>query len=321
MKKENSRNIRVGLFVIVGTVFIISALYFIGDKKNLFSSKFTVYADFQNVSGLMPGNNVRFGGINVGTVESIEIINDTSIRVTMFIKEKTHPFIKKNSIAQIGTDGLMGNRLVNITSSKIPGPLIEDGDVLFTKQLFETDEMVRILGRTNQDVSIIAKNLKEITNKLNNENGIWNILNDPELAQNFKQALVNIKFTSERTAIITGDLSSIIDGVQSGKGTLGALITDTTMSTMIRQSIVKIKFASDTMAYITGDLRSVSKKIRNGDGAVGTLLMDTTFVHNLNESMENIRKGSQSFNENMEALKKSLLLRKYFKKQEEKNKE
>lgn len=314
-QKEKSKNIRVGIFVLIGTIFIISALYFIGEKQNLFSSKFRISANFTNVNGLMIGNNVRFGGINIGTVESVDIINDTTVYVVMAIKNKLKPIIKKNSLVSIGTDGLMGNKLINIISVSGPSPSVSEGDVLQVKVGFETEEMIRTISNTNDDVAIIAKNLKEITNRLNDDNNLWSILLDPMMAGNIKEAVVNIKLTSERSAIITGDLSRLIQDVKSGKGVIGALITDTSLTKKVKQTIVNIKFTSDTLAYITGDLKSVSQRIKNGEGAIGTILMDTNFVHNLNKSMENIEKGTDGFNQNMKALKHSILLRKYFKKE------
>lgn len=315
VQKEKSKNIRVGIFVLIGTIFIIAGLYFIGEKQNLFSSKFRVSANFTNVNGLMVGNNVRFGGINVGTIESIEIINDSSVYVVMAIKNKLRPFIKKNSLVSIGSDGLMGNKLINIISVSGSSPSVSEGDVLQVKIGFETDEMMRTISKTNDDIAVIANNLKEITNRFNDDNNLWSILLDPSIADNIKDAIVNIKLTSDRSAVITGDLSRLITDVKSGKGVIGALITDSSLSRSIKQTIVNIKFTSDTLAYITGDLKSVSQRIKNGEGAIGTILMDTNFVHNLNKSMENIEKGTDGFNQNMEALKHSILLRKYFKKE------
>src|SRR5690606_4651538 len=118
------------------------------------------------------------------------------------------------------------------------------------------------------------------------------------------------------SATITGDLSRIMADIKAGKGTIGALITDTTLSNNLKQTIINIKVVSDTLGYITGDLRTVSQGIRDGEGALGTILIDTAFAHDLNKSMENIRKGSEGFKDNMEAMKLSIFLRRYFKKQE-----
>ena len=69
--------IRLGMFVLGGTLVLAVALYLLGSKRNLFSSTITVEATFHQVSGLRPGNNVRYMGINVGTVEKIIIASDT----------------------------------------------------------------------------------------------------------------------------------------------------------------------------------------------------------------------------------------------------
>lgn len=314
MAKETSKNIRVGIVVLLGTLFLIAALYFIGDKQNLFGSKIRIKANFHDVNGLRSGNNVRFGGIDIGTVESIDIINDTMITVVMMIESEAKAFIKKNAVATIGTDGLMGNKLVNIKANKVPSSEIQEGDFLNVRDAIETDEVLRTLTGTNEDVSAIAKNLRSITDKLNSPNTLWNLLSDPAIAENVKHAIVQIKLTTNRTATITGDLSQLVSDTKSGKGTIGSLLTDESLSSSLRQSIVNIELVSDSLAYVTGDLRNVSQRIKNGDGAIGTILMDTSFVNKLNQSMESVRSGTKSFDESMEALKHNFLLRRYFKK-------
>lgn len=314
MAKETSKTIRVGIVVLVGTTFLIAALYFIGDKQNLFGSKFRVKANFYDVSGLRTGNNVRFGGIDIGTVESVDIINDSVITVVMMIESKSKQFIKKNAIASIGTDGLMGNKLVNIKSSKSPSTEVNDGDYLQVRNSIETDEILRTLTGTNDDVSAVAKNLRIMTDRINESNSLWSILLDPVVSQNVKHALVNIKMTTDQTAIITGDLRKLVGDTKEGKGTIGALLTDQSLYKSLQQTIVKINVVSDSLAYISGDLKSVSERIKNGEGAIGTIIMDTTFANNLSQSMLNVKNGTKGFEENMDALKHNLLLRRYFKK-------
>ena len=117
MAKETPNYIKLGILVTVGLVLLVVGLYFIGSNKNLFGSTFKLYAVFKDVNGLKAGNNVRYAGIDVGTVENILINNDTTIRVEMVIEERMKDVIKKNSIAGIGTDGLMGDRLINIDAA------------------------------------------------------------------------------------------------------------------------------------------------------------------------------------------------------------
>lgn len=319
MTQETSKNIRVGAFVIIGTGLLILALYLIGSKQNLFGSTFQLKSQFKNVNGLMAGNNVRFAGINIGTVESVEIINDSTVSVIMIIENKVQPHIKKNSQAMVGTDGLMGNKLINIISSNEPAESVEDGDFLKSKSPLGADEMMRTLDITNENVKDITVDLKKIVQKLNNPNTLWSILSDSILADNIKEAIVNIKVTGARTAIITGDLNRIVKHVKEGKGTVGALLTDTSFSTRLNQSIVNIQLITDSLALVTGDMRYITSKVKKGEGAIGTVLMDTTFVNNLNKTMENAKNGTKGFDDNMEALKHNILLRGYFKKKAKEN--
>lgn len=318
MFKDLSRNVKLGVFVFTGTLFFIVLLYFIGSKRNLFSSTLKISAKFYNADGLMSGNSVRFAGINIGTVESVEIINDSTVLVQMVIQNNATQHIKKNSIASIGTDGLMGNKLVNISSVNKTAATIEEGDELTTLKAVSASDMMRTLSITNENIKAITEDLKEISSKLNKSNSLWNFLSDTTITDDLRQTIVSIRLTGERTAYVAGDLTKLMAGVKEGKGTLGALLVDTSLSNNLHQSIVNIKMVSKDLAIVSGDLSHITKGIKNGEGAVGTLLMDTTFVHNMNKSMENINTGSKGLSDNMEALKHSIFLRKYFKKQEKK---
>lgn len=316
MDKETGRNIKLGFFVSVGMILLIVSVYFIGSKKNFFSSTFKVYAVFGDVNGLQTGNNIRFLGIDIGTVKKITVISDSTIRVMMVVEKKYQTFIKKNSMAGIATDGLMGNKIIVISNEDISSEAIEDSDTLATVQPVDTDEVLRALTASSYNVKAITDDLKSITKKINESNSLWNLLSDSIMAENLKQAIVNIRLTGSRSAIITGDLSEIVSDIKSGKGSVGALITDTSLSSRLKQAIVDIQVISDTIALVSGDLKTITDNVRSGEGAVGTLLMDTSFVIKLNETMENIRSGSEGFNQNMEALKQSFLLRRYFRKKE-----
>ena len=115
--------------------------------------------------------------------------------------------------------------------------------------------------------------------------------------------------------MVAGDLSRITKDIRAGKGSIGALITDTTMYGQMQQSIVNIKLVSDRVAILSGDMSVLSGQIKSGEGTIGMLMMDTTFVGNLNASVLSLKAGTANFNEDMEALKHSFLLRKYYKKQ------
>ncbi len=318
MKEQTANKAKLGVFVLAATAFLILGLYFIGSKRNIFRPAIAVSADFNNVGGLLPGNNVRFNGINVGTVSKVYPVADTTIKVEFTIDEALTGFIMKNAVASIGTDGLLGNKLINISPGKTWSQPITKGDVLSTLDALQMDNALRTLASTNYNLKVITDNLKGISEKFNADNSLWHLLSDSVLAENVKNAVVRFKVTGENTATITGDLSRIAKDISAGKGTIGTLITDTSLSKRLNQTIVNIQTLSDSFAIVTGNFKTISQKLKNGDGAIGTLLTDTSFVHNLNQSMQNIRSSSENFNENMKALKYSWPFKKYFKKHQAK---
>ena len=317
MNKDVRNKIVVGAFVSIGLAIFIMGIYLVGSRKNMFKTTFTLVAAFNDVNGLQSGNNVRFKGLDVGTIKDIYVVNDSTVMVSLLIENSMQAFIKKDARVSIGTDGLMGNKLAIIRNSLSTAKIVTEGDTLLAINPLSSEDMIQSLSNTAKEASIIFDNLKNITGKINSSNGLWALLHDSLLDGNLRQAIVSIKLTGTRSATVMGDLSQIVKHINEGKGTVGALLTDTSLANNIKQSIVSIHLLSNKMAIVSGDLSNISK----GEGAVGTLLMDTAFAHNLNKSMENIRNGSQNLNENMEALKHSFLLKNYFKKRAAANKQ
>src|SRR5688572_13073658 len=130
--------IKLGVFVTVGVLILVISLYFIGSKKNMFGDTFTLYAIFNDVNGLKKGNNVRYGGIEIGIVENISVINDTSIRVEMKLESDMKHVIRKNSTAAVGTDGLMGDKLININAGNVTSAVVEDGGQIYSMPIIDT---------------------------------------------------------------------------------------------------------------------------------------------------------------------------------------
>lgn len=316
MEKEIFKNIRLGGFVLIGAVLLIVALYVVGNKRNLFGKTFSISAKFYNVNGLMKGNNVRFAGIDVGTVDRVVIVNDSSVNVIMIIEKDMQKFIKKNALASVGTDGLMGNKLVNINVVNKSAPIIEEGDELKTLRSLETDEMTRTLNVTNENIKVISANVRDITDKFSSKNSLLTILTDTVFAGNIRSAIVNINDAGRKAVDITGNLVQISEKIKDGKGTIGSLIADSSLFLNIYHVVNQLQKVSDTAGIVAGDISSIMGKIKKGEGSVGNLLTDTTFIHNLNQSIESINGAAKGFDENMEALKHNILLRRYYKKQD-----
>lgn len=324
MAKKIINNVKLGIFVLGGLLFLILLLYMIGKNRSLFGNTYVLKARFENVQGLVPGNNVRFAGIQAGTVKRIIIIADTLIEVTMIIDSRMKDVIRKNAIVSIGTDGLVGNKVVNIVPSKERSSLALEDDILPAKKAVNTDEMLQILYNTNNDAAVIANGLKEAILRINNSNALWTLLNDNSLPQGFRSSVSNIRSASVKANAMVNDLQIVIAGIKNRKGSLGQLLQDTLFAYNLNEAVQKIKSVGDEAMALSTELKQVvagiQQDINTGKGTVNSLLKDSLLVVKLNTSLDNIQKGTEGFNQNMEALKHNILFRGYFRKLEKQKK-
>ncbi len=322
MAKRAINNVKLGIFVLAGLLFLVLLMYMIGKNRNLFGDTYELKVKFDNVHGLVPGNNVRFSGIEAGTVKKVNILSDTVIEVTMIIKTKMLKIIRKNAIASIATDGLVGNKVINITPSRKPADLAVEGDVLDSKKAIDTDEILETLSKTNNDIAVIASELKTTVLRINNSKVLWSLLNDESLPQNLRISVSNIKSATGKAGKMVDDLNSIVSDIRNGKGSVGALLTDSSFAINLNQAILKIKSVGNEAESLAGEINTMvvglQQDVNNGKGVVHALLKDSSMVNKLNISLDNIQKGTDGFNQNMEALKHNFLLRGYFKKLERK---
>lgn len=321
MNKETLNNTRLGIFVIIGTVLLVIGLYLIGSNRNIFGKTFTVYATFSDVNGLMTGNNVRFAGIKVGTVNNIAIVNDTTIKVEMSVEKDMMKVIRRNSIAAISTDGLMGDKLINIEPGSPDAPFIQEGDELSSLPILSMDEMLRTLDITNKNVAIISANLKNITQNINEGRGtLYTVLNDTTVAAQLRHTLANIDVVSNNILQISADLNEVVSEAKNGKGMLGTLIKDTVMTTDLTQAVKEVRSAGEQINTSATELKTILNKVNTGGGTISTLINDTTSANSLKRSLVNIDSSAKKLPPLMEALKHNFLFRGYFRKLEKQSK-
>jgi phospholipid/cholesterol/gamma-HCH transport system substrate-binding protein len=313
MKKITSQRLRLGLFVMVGTGVLVLGLYYVGQQRNIFHKTIEVCADFANVDGLMPGNNVRFNGFDVGTVLSLAPATASTIHVSFSIEEDYVELISIQSIASIGTDGLLGNKLLNIEPGASFERAIRESDCLQTRELVAMDAAMRTLNETNNNLLLLSKDLLGVTERLSQDNAFWRFLADTTLSDQLKRALVKVSVVSENTAILSGDLRDIVQGIRRGEGSLGALITDTSLYHGLKQTVVRLNMVGDTLAIASGNFSTLADQALTGKGLVATLLTDTMMVHDINQTVWSIQGAAEGLNENMALLRQSRLLKRYFK--------
>jgi phospholipid/cholesterol/gamma-HCH transport system substrate-binding protein len=190
--------IRLGLFVAGGLTLFVLAIFIIGKQKNLFNPVFKLNTTFYNISGLQVGNNIRFSGINVGTVDDISILNDSTVKVVMLIRKEVKKFIKSDCKAAIGSEGLIGSKLIIITQGSYDAPTASEGQQIESNEPVEMDAIMSSLKVTADNAAIISFQLAEIMIKVNSGNGtLGRLIEDSTIAENLNQTIVNLKKSSK----------------------------------------------------------------------------------------------------------------------------
>ena len=316
MEKTASQKIRLGLFVIIGLTLFVLTIYFIGSKQQMFGKTETLTAVFNNVAGLQLGNNVRYSGINVGTVRGIEIVNDTTINVEMQIDQTILPHIKKNAVATIGSDGLVGSVIINIIPGQGDALPVKPGDFIKSNNRVRTDEMLSTLNVTNENAAQLTADLLKITNDINNGKGtIGVLLRDSAMANDLKATIHNLKITSEKTSKTMDNLNRQIAGLDHKDNVIGVL-KDTVVGNKIRHIVTNLDSSSQEITKVVSNLNTTISNAKDGKGAINYLSNNPKLVKQIDSTMTNINQASQKLNENLEALKSNFLFRGYFKKQE-----
>ena len=241
MSKESGYQWKLGMFVILGLVLFVGTIYFVGKQKNLFGSTFELYSKFNSVSGLEVGNNVRLSGINIGTVDEIDFLNDTTVVVKLVIKDEVRQFIKKDAIASISSDGLMGDKVLVISSGKKSNIIVEDNDHLASKRAIEMDDLMISVKKSVDNAAVITAELAQFSLSMNNGNGaLSKLVSDEQFGNSIKNTISNLENS-------TNEFKRFTVNMNNGKGPLSKLVGDERMGKMIDSSLTNVKTATKGM--------------------------------------------------------------------------
>jgi phospholipid/cholesterol/gamma-HCH transport system substrate-binding protein len=283
---------RLGLFIAVGLAIFVIAIFYIGKQQNLFNPVFKVTTNFYNVSGLQVGNNVRFSGINVGIVDNIRIINDSTVQVDMLIRKNVQEFIKADSEATIGSSGIIGDRIVIIAQGGTGAAIVADGQHINSVEPVETDAIVASLQVTASSAEVITRELAEIMENINSGKGmLGRLIVDSTIAENVNQTIANFMKSSEgldETIEITKE--NVFEFMEK-----------------LQLTVARTEIASNALGEIM-------VKINSGEGTLGMLIQDTIVAHNLSQTMINVAETSKGLDEFMDAVNSSFFFRRYFRK-------
>ena len=239
MKQDKGYQWKLGMFVIIGLVLFVGTIYFVGKQKNLFVSTFELYSKFKSVNGLEVGNNVRLSGINIGTVDGIEFLNDTSVVIKLVIKEEVRKYIKKDAIASINSDGLMGDKVLTISAGKVSNTVVVDSDNITSKEAIEMDDLMLSVKKSVDNAAIISTELATFSSSMNNGNGaLSKLVSDEQFGNSIKSTALNLESS-------TNEFKKFTANMNNGKGALAKLVSDEKMGKDIDSSLNNVKTATE----------------------------------------------------------------------------
>ncbi|MBK8504404.1 MAG: MCE family protein [Saprospiraceae bacterium] len=331
MKREKLSSVRLGLFVVIGSLLLIAGIYFVGANKSLFGSNINISTIFTNAGGLQAGNNVRYAGINVGTVRDIVIISDSTVRLDLKLLNRVQPFIRKNAVASLSIDGIVGSALVNITPGNGNAPVIEDGDFIEAAELPGTADLIATLGSTNENIALFARDLLEISDRVKSGPGTVNLLlQDSTVSTDIRSLVKNLTQSSMLTISMIQRLNTTLGQIEKQQGLLNRIIYDTVVMSNLKElsislnesisgkldSLMKALNQTGTnLQESTSKFDTLLDDIKYGGGPIGDLIYDDTSAQVIKNTLKNIEQGTARFNEDMEALQHNFLLRRFFRKQ------
>ncbi len=321
--QDIKRNMKLGAFVIGGIVIFLGSVFYLGREGNLFNKTFAVSAIFKNVEGLTEGDNVWLSGVKIGIVKRVQIVSQGKVVVTLSLKDKQNEFIKKDATAFVGSDGLVGNKIVVIR----PGTrdqIIVENDTINSLSPTDTQELFNIAKEVGMNTRSITDDLKLISARLNKGEGIFGeLLKDGPISDDLRQTIIVLKMTGENANKVAIETKDLLNEINNGDGLITKLISDTSYTHSFESTLRNINVVSANSKRVTDDLRKVTTKMNDGDNALGVLLSDTVFAQKLRGTLDNTKSATFKLDENMEAMRHSWPFKKYFKKKkkaEENNK-
>lgn len=319
---KNNRPVVVGIFLFLGLVILVITIMTLGGQKKTFVKSITINAVFDDVGGLLKGGNVWFSGVKVGTVKSISFYGDKQVLVSMSIEQHAQPHIHNDAKAKIGSDGLIGNRIVIIYGGGPSAPQVSKDGFLTVEKALSTDDMLATLQTNNKNLQDITTSFKSIAKKIDSGNGTLGVLlNDQAMGgkltttvNNLHDISANFKAASAASKNVIANLQTFSGKLNKPGNSVNELVSDTVMYGNIRGTLSGLQEAAGSVSRFTANLKTMSDRLNEKGNAVGVLLNDSTSGNAMKVIIDNLESSSKKLNDDLEAAQHNFLLRGFFKK-------
>ena len=321
---KNNRPVIVGIFILLGLAILVITIFTLGGQKKTFVKSFTINAVFNDVGGLMKGGNIWFSGVKVGTVKKISFTGNSQVLVSMSIENAVQSHIHKDAKAKLGSDGLIGNKIIVIYGGEASTPQVEKNDFLAVEKNMSTDDMLATLQANNKNLLDITTTFKHISKKIDSGHGtLATLLNDPSMANklsatvdNLQSTIANFKTVSVNSNTVLTDLRGFSSKLNKPGTSIHDLVTDTSIYNNIKGTALQLRNASSSLTQFSTNLKSVTDRLIQKDNVVGVLLNDSAAAFSIKSTLINLDAASHKLDEDLEALQHNFLLRGFFRKRE-----
>jgi len=326
-KRENAVKFRVGLFVLLALLTFLGAVYALGARARLFEARYTIHADFTEVGGLVEGATVRLAGVQIGRVSAVNLPPQPGgkVRVDLTIARRFSDRIRKNSVARIETQGLLGDRIVEITVGDASAPAVAPGEVLASRDPADFGRIVAAGAETAKNVAALADALRETADQINKSkmiesaattvNKLGRVVDQVEQGRGWAHTLIYEEpIALKRLNELIASTQTVIERVEQGQGAAGVLVSPEStasakrfvaamdrLSAMVaeperEQGLVpallfdpKYKALLDDLRVVTHNLRLISDRVAGGKGTLGSLVADSGDDGSLSLTMQDLQ--------------------------------
>ena len=326
-KREVAVKFRVGIFVLVALLTFLGAVYALGARARLFEARYTIHADFTEVGGLVEGATVRLAGVQIGRVSAVNLRPQPGgkVQVDLTIARRFSDRIRKNSVARIETQGLLGDRIVEITVGDPSAPAVAPGEVLASRDPADFGRIMASGAETAKNVAALADALRETADQINKSkmiesaaatvNKLGRVVDQVEQGRGWAHTLLYEEPVAlKRLNELIASTQTVIDRVEKGQGAAGVLVSPEgtasakrfvaamdRISAMVEQPErepgllpgllfdPKYKAVLDDLRVVSHNLRVISDRVAGGKGTLGSLVADSADDGSLSLTMHDLQ--------------------------------
>ncbi|MGJ1261633.1 MlaD family protein [Sphingobacterium spiritivorum] len=314
---ENKRTLVVGLFVLIGLIILVAGILTLGGQQKKFTKTLTVTTEFEDVKGLKVGNNVWFSGVKVGIVKDISFESIKYVKVVMSIEAKSSEFIRKDAVAKLGSDGLIGNSIITLVGGSQTAQPIEDGDILHSAKGTDMEAMMATLSVNNDNLVEITRNFAVLSQNLVDGKGmVGAMLTDSSMVVSLSKSLDNLNKLMTNANQASNNLVAVTNKLNNNQGLIHQLSTDTAVFASLRESAAQLQGVTQTASALMSNLNATSARLNDKNNVVGALTNDPEGAAEIKQILRNLNLSTAKLDQNMEAMQSNFLLRGFFKKQQ-----